>query len=451
GGRAILAGGTVRVRAIPGFYALGSLYPILTAREGVEGAFADVAVAGEPAPFLTIGLITGANGVDFQAQVNGPALVAAGANANERAVAAAVATLPSSSPVLGALAYASDAATVAGALDQLSGEVHAAAAGTAVSDARLVERSVLNRLSETPNGAEVTAAFAADAPGSQPTSMPVPSLDPRRFALWGMGLGSWGRVGSTANGAGTDTSTGGFLLGADMRIAPDVTMGVAGGFTRTSFDLDGRLSSGTNESVFGVMYGAARWDAVALRLGASLARLDIDTSRSIVIPGFADSLTASRDGTSLQAFGELGYRVTWAGIALEPFVGGSVLRLMMDGFAENGGASALVGAGRTFDLGTTTLGLRAQARFGEGRPLTLSGMIGWRHAYGDVTPEALLAFGSGASFAVAGGPVDRDALVAEAGIDWQAMRDLTVGVSYSGQAGHQAQDHAVKGNLTWRF
>ena len=289
----------------------------------------------------------------------------------------------------------------------------------------------------------MTAAPAGD--------LSAAGLDPRRFALWGMGLGSWGRVGSTANGAGYDTSTGGFLLGADLEVAPDVTIGVAGGFTRTRFDLDASLSSGTDETVFGVVYGAARWGAVALRLGGSLARLDIDTNRNVVIPGFADNLTASRNGTGLQAFGELGYRLSGGGVAFEPFIGASVLRLMMDGFGEVGGASALIGTGRTSDLGTTTLGLRMQAGFGEGLPLTLTGMIGWRHAYGDVTPEALLAFGAGPAFAVAGVPVDRDALVAEAGIDWQAMRDLTLGVSYSGQAGHRAQDHTVKGNLTWRF
>ena len=91
-GRAILEGGTIRVQATPGFYALGSLYPILVAREGIEGAFADVVVADEPAPFLTFGLITSANGVYLQSQVNAAAVVAAGANANQRATAAAVAS-----------------------------------------------------------------------------------------------------------------------------------------------------------------------------------------------------------------------------------------------------------------------------------------------------------------------------------------------------------------------
>ncbi|WP_046867096.1 hypothetical protein [Microvirga massiliensis] len=42
--------------------------------------------------------------------------------------------------------------------------------------------------------------------------------------------------------------------------------------------------------------------------------------------------------------------------------------------------------------------------------------------------------------------MDRDALVAEAGLDWQASDAISLGVTYSGQIGERAQDHALKGN-----
>ncbi|MXQ14908.1 autotransporter outer membrane beta-barrel domain-containing protein, partial [Microvirga makkahensis] len=45
----------------------------------------------------------------------------------------------------------------------------------------------------------------------------------------------------------------------------------------------------------------------------------------------------------------------------------------------------------------------------------------------------------------------RNALVAEAGLDWQINKDMALGVSYSGQIGARTQEHAVKGNFTWRF
>jgi hypothetical protein len=83
--------------------------------------------------------------------------------------------------------------------------------------------------------------------------------------------------------------------------------------------------------------------------------------------------------------------------------------------------AALTGYSQDDDLGTTTLGVRAEARLSDEVSLTLRGMVGWRHAFGDVNPSALLAFSDGASaFTVSGTPIDRNALVAEANLDWQA-------------------------------
>jgi uncharacterized protein with beta-barrel porin domain len=71
---------------------------------------------------------------------------------------------------------------------------------------------------------------------------------------------------------------------------------------------------------------------------------------------------------------------------------------------------------------------------------------------GDVNPAALLAFSGGASaFNVAGIPIDRDARVAEAGLDWQVNDDMTLGVSCAGQIGERAQVHEIKGSFNWRL
>ena len=79
-------------------------------------------------------------------------------------------------------------------------------------------------------------------------------------------------------------------------------------------------------------------------------------------------------------------------------------------------------------------------------------MLGWRHAYGDVVPSVLLTFQGGAqAFSAAGVPIDRDAFVAEAGIEYSLTSMLSVGVSYSGQFGQRAMDNAFKGNVSLRF
>lgn len=104
-------------------------------------------------------------------------------------------------------------------------------------------------------------------------------------------------------------------------------------------------------------------------------------------------------------------------------------------------------------MATSTVGVRGQTGLdlGFGAPVSLHGLVGYRRAYGDVVPKALLSFGTGPSFLTAGIPIGRDALVAQAGLDVRVARDATLGVAYTGQVGERAQDHAVKGNFTYRF
>lgn len=475
-GAATLSGGTVQILPDQGTgYVENSPYLILTARKGVTGKFAGT--SGGSFAFVTptldytgdrvtLTLVRKTEPTDPDNPTDpvdpaDPAPIrfhSVAETINQYRTADAVEVLGAGNSLYSTVLGAS-AAGARQAFDALSGEAHASAMSVAYEDGRLVREAILTRLrqgSSLPTLAQGShdAAYAADVPGAVPQAVPVPgpSLDPRRFALWGEGFGSWGKVASNGNAASLDTSTGGFILGADAALDPVWRLGFAGGFTRTSFDIDGRLSSGTNDSIFGALYGSGSWGALSLRMGAAYAWHDVDIRRRVQFPGFADSTSTSYDGWSAQAFAEFGYGFDLGNLQLEPFIGASVLRLHTDAFREEGGAAALTGLGQDQDLATTTLGLRAQARLSADTPLILRGMLGWRHAFGDVEPEALLAFaGSNTAFAVAGVPVDRNALAIEAGLDWQASDALSLGVAYSGQIGERAQEHALKGNLVWRF
>ncbi|WP_230534059.1 autotransporter domain-containing protein [Microvirga roseola] len=456
-GAATLSGGTVQVLAESGSYKPSTSYTVLTAEGGVVGTFAGVrSNFAYLDPTLTYGNSDVRLTLTRKTVPTGSlTLNAVAVSGNQYRVADAVEALGSGHRVFDAVIGQSvDGARQA--FDALSGEVHASAAGAALSGTLRTQDMLLNRMRsiQAPVAGPVQAAYAADRPGVAPLvdGLTIPSLDPRRFTLWGEGFGSWGKVGTNGNAAGMDTSTGGFAIGAESRLDETFTLGMAGGFSRTAFDVDGRLSSGANETVFGAVSGTAKWDALSLRLGALYAHHDLDTQRTITFPGFAEQASASYDGSTLMAFGEVGYAFDLGRVTVEPFVGASLMRLRLDGFTEEGGAAALTGYARSYNLGTTTLGVRAQARISAELPLTLRGMIGWRHALGDIEPAALLAFSGGTTgFSVAGLPIDRTAFVAETGLDWQINRDMTLAVSYSGQIGARAQEHAVKGNFTWRF
>ncbi|EIM28651.1 autotransporter outer membrane beta-barrel domain-containing protein [Microvirga lotononidis] len=481
-GAAALNDGTVRVLAETGSYQPSTTYTILTAAGGVSGSFAGVS---SNFAYLEPSLRYSANDVHLTlarktepqpepptpepepptSQPERPAPPRpdpkplpfhwVSVTPNQYNVANAVEALGSGNAVFDAIIGQS----VSGARQAfvaLSSEAHASVGTMAIGSASLVQNTLMSRMrGETMSSfAQVQGAYAADARGvaPEPVAIDLSTLDQRRFALWGDGFGSWGRSRSNGDAAGLDASTGGFILGADALVSDTLRLGVAGGFTRTSFDVDGRLSSGSNETVFGALYGSASWGRIRLRLGASYARHDIDTQRQVQFPGFRDQLGASYGGWTAHAFGELGYRVDLNGAQVEPFIGASVLRLHTDAFQEKGGAAALTGYARDQDLATTTLGLRAEARLSDTVPLIVRGLVGWRHAYGDVEPEALLAFSGGASaFTAAGTPIDRNALVVEAGLDWWIAPDMTLGVAYAGQIESHAQEHALKGSFTWRF
>jgi fibronectin-binding autotransporter adhesin len=377
----------------------------------------------------------------------------------------------------GALFNAVIGQTVAGArqaFDALSGEIHASAVTAAFEDALLPESAILDRLNEpatTPvlgAATETTGAYAADlASGKKPGLAPVEVrlYEPRIFDFWGQGFGDWGHIKSDGNAASLSRSTGGFVLGSDVSVSNlvggDWRFGVAGGYTNDSINLGERQSSSTFESVFGGVYAGASFGAVHLRAGALYATNSTSTTRSVTFPGFAEVVSSSNGGSTAQAFGEAGYRIELSGlniaglgasrISIEPFAGAAAIRIHQNGFTEAGGVAALTGLARDFDLGTTTLGVRTEIAFAS-VPLTLKTTLGWRHAFGDVVPWTLLAFQGGAqAFSIAGVPIDRDAFVAEAALDYAVTSSVRIGVSASSQIGGRASDYALKGHIEVSF
>jgi outer membrane autotransporter protein len=509
-GTATLNGGTVNVNALSGTgITTASTFTILTALGGVTGRFQNVTPSNNLAfltPILTLNQTSvvlsftaaasppppppppppATPGNTPNVPANSPFVVAPSATAGTIVLApgtfAAVATTPNqistanavqalgSGPVFNAV-IGQSVAGAQQAFTALSGEVHASTVNAAFTDATLPNTAILDRLNQpvTPpvRGAatETTATYAADLPSRKGRVAPVAvqMYQPRMFDLWGEGFGDWGRVSSDGNAASLSRTTGGFVLGGDVSatnfMGGDWRFGVAGGYTSDSITVNQRGSSATLESVFGGVYGGASFGAFQLRAGALYGTNTTSTTRQVVFPGFFEALSSSNGGYTAQGFGEAGYRIQLAGlgfgggsrVSVEPFAGAAAFLIHQNGFTEVGGTSALTASARDFDVQTTTLGVRGELAFAS-MPLTLKTMLGWRHAYGDVVPSVLLTFQGGAqAFSVSGVPIDRDAFVAEAGIDYALTSMLSVGVSYSGQFGQRATDNAFKGNVNLRF
>ncbi|SEE10305.1 outer membrane autotransporter barrel domain-containing protein [Rhizobiales bacterium GAS188] len=476
-GQAVLQGGTVQVLAANGSYTPSTRYTLLTANGGVSGTFAQLSTSSNLA-FLTPTLSYDANDVflGFQQTVTPQGtpvtFPSVAVTRNQAASAAAVQALGLGNPVFNAV-LGQSVTGARQAFDALSGEVHASAVSAGLADSGLPRDAILGRLSDTDEpllGAArtMTGIYAADLPGRRPDLAPVELrlFSPRSFGVWGQGFGNFGRTSSDRNAASLERSTGGFILGADTIVASGWSgvwrFGIAGGYTNDSFEARARQSSGTFESVFGALYAGVRYGDLDLKSGLVLGTNSTSTHRRIQFPGFSDAAASSHGGLTAQAFGEAGYRFGLSGLdlrsfglaraVLEPVIGAAAIHLHQDRFVETGGFAALTGVGRDYDLATTTVALRAEATLDTTLPLTARALLGWRHAFGDAKPSVLLAFQGGAqSFSVAGVPIDSDALIAEAGLDYSLSPTLTLGVAYSGQFGQRARDNAIKGNLEARF
>jgi outer membrane autotransporter protein len=163
-------------------------------------------------------------------------------------------------------------------------------------------------------------------------------------------------------------------------------------------------------------------------------------------------MSANYGAGTMQAFGELGYTIETGMARFEPFASVAHMRLKADAFTEAGGAGALSGASQTSDVTFTTLGLRAEHQFTAGTmDGVLHGMVGWRHAMGDVSPQSTQRFSTGDPFTISGAPVARDSAVIEAGLDLNLGAEASLDLSYTGQVSGQAVEQGFKANLSVRF
>ena len=180
----------------------------------------------------------------------------------------------------------------------------------------------------------------------------------RDIVFWAQGFGAWGRFDGDGNAASVRRDLAGFITGLDTRVGASGRAGIAAGYTGSKNALDGRGSANV-ETGHVAAYGGWSFGALNLRAGGAYAFHAIDTDRTIAFPGFFDRAFAHYDGRTGQVFGEAGYGFAFGNVAVEPFAGGAWVRLDTDAAAERGGAAALNVAANSFEVGYSTLGIRA--------------------------------------------------------------------------------------------
>ncbi|KRE07143.1 hypothetical protein ASE63_23135 [Bosea sp. Root381] len=443
---AVIDGGAVRVVSGTGAYAASTRYTILTAGRGVTGTFSEGVTSS--LVFLDPSLSYDENNVYLTMTRNNVGFAEIGSTANQRATGGGVDSLGSGNAVHDAVLNLS-AEQARSAFDQLSGELHASAKTVLIEDSRFVRNAVNDRLRGAFDGVGASGPVVTYQDG-----VPKPVAGNRDgLAFWGQGFGSWGHAGSNHNAARVIRSTGGFFIGADVPAFDNWRFGAVAGYSHSSFDTKMRYASGTSDNYHFGVYGGAQWGNLALRTGAAYSWHDVSTSRRLAFPGIGNSLGGDYGAATAQVFGELAYGFSMGATRFEPFANLAYANLHTDSFRETGGAAALTAGSSNAQTGFTTLGLRGSATFDvNGASVTARGMVGWRHAFGDVTSTTTMRFASGGNpFTIAGGPIARDAALVEAGVDFALTPTAVLGVSYGGQFGSGGADQSFKANFSAKF
>lgn len=411
-------------------YRLMTSYQLLAADLGITGQFGSVA---SDFAFLSPDLTYSASGISLRVNRNGLGFASAGTTTNRKAAAGGIESLGGGNALYDAV-LSLNASTADQAFRQVSGEIYPSIVGALAEDSRFVRDAVEQRLS----GAEDAARAAGQAGASG-------------YQAWSQGFGSKGSM----EGSGVDTldrSTGGLLMGADGLLSDDLRLGFFGGYGRSSFSEDGQSAEADADSYLLGVYGSTALDALRLSFGGSLGLSSVKADRDVAFSSFSDSLHSDYTAATAQIFGEAAYRVDLGEAVIEPFAGLAQVHVSTDGFREDGGAAALSVDDDAYDLTYTNIGLRAATSVEVGgATVHLKGEAAWRHALGDVTPEASMALAGGSGFAVQGASVNRDAAVVKAGIDVDLAEDSSVFLNYVGEFASGGPDHGVNAGFKLKF
>jgi outer membrane autotransporter protein len=289
--------------------------------------------------------------------------------------------------------------------------------------------------------------------GSQGPEVAFPDFAPAEpeATAWGVTYGSRGEVSSDGNAAAFSTGMAGLAGGIDNRVG-DWQIGVVAGYSQTHFAADGVGSSGESGNYSAGLYAGTHWDALSFRSGLALTHHEIETTRNVAFDGFSDTLAAEYGARTLQAFGELGYRLALGDGEMEVFGNLSHLWLATDGYEESGGDAALSADASEQHATFTTLGLRASQPVAIGEMTgTVHGLVGWLHGHGGLASEASHAIGSGGEFLVRGASMTGDSVQVQAGLDIDLSKAITLGLGYEGVWSADAIQNGARLGLNAKF
>ncbi|CAO3380512.1 autotransporter domain-containing protein [Azospirillum argentinense] len=448
---------------------LGQSFTIVQADGGVSGSFATVT---QPTAGLEAGTrldtLYGANTVRLVVTPTNYAV--RGGTPNQRAAGAAVDALrPTAGARLEGVAaplfsglYGLPGSGIAGALDQLSGKLHADTLAADRTNRRLFGSAVESRLSALRGGEAASSGVRLAGAGNGTRAVgetgETSGSGGGSGGVWGQPLAAYSRTGSDGNAAGTTERIGGFLLGADHSYENGVSGGVALGYLRNRVTSRDGLGKADVDSYQATLYGS--WnlrgsaDSPYIEGAVGYGYANYDASRGIAFGTLGQGASGSADGHDVSVEIAAGHRMAFAGSNsawIEPRAGLRFDRITREAFRESGGGVALDVEAAGWTSLRSSLGMRA------GTSVTVGGWrllpnaaLAWEHDFADATASTTNRLG-GVAFTADASKPGRDALVIGAGLGVALDDRLTATIGVQDAIRARENTVSATAGLKWKL
>lgn len=299
-------------------------------------------------------------------------------------------------------------------------------------------------------GGRVPVETDADSVDAVASGQGAPDNDPiYRGAGLGKVISSRARWTNEKGTRTYDWKSNSAFVGGDFAAFSNMRFGVLAGYGHSTYEVDEGNARGMSDDFTLGVYGGGTLSGLAVDFGAAYTWRDASSRRDIEFLQLSERIKGRYDGGTFQLFGGIGYAFEITDtLQLGPFLDAVYVHQKADAFTETGRLAELSSLRQTMDTGFTTIGLSGAHEFALGSyESQVTASVGWRHGYGDLDSDTMVAFSGGDPFGVTGTPHAVDHAVFSIG--WQtALQDnVSIGITYTGEFGDSAQSQ----NLTALF
>lgn len=296
---------------------------------------------------------------------------------------------------------------------------------------------------------------------SAPEVVATGSYQPRTWRMWTTGFGGTTSLDGDDETGSADlrSRTGGFAVGLDYQIDRTALVGIAGGYTHSTFSVDQRMTSGTLEGGHVGLYGVKRFGPAYLAATAEYAHFDNETDR--VIDWVVDEqATGKFTSEEFSARLEAGWKRAFGRHNVTPFAGLHVSHLRSKGFTEDSEGVGRPGIlGLTYDSHsvtsvTSSLGIQLDTRIAlsNGQSLTPLARVAWLHEFNpDRSVDASLTASPAAKFSAEGAPAASDVAKVIAGLRLDVNERVGLFALFDGEFSGHSESYAGTGviKISW--